>query len=586
MRDVPANQYSVPTRLGHDRRGSGVVTISTSLLLSCRIACLLPYVLHLLGGEAEMLLAITFHARGTLTSSIVFVATCVETETLLTVIRQPLTSIHTLDDDSLLHIFHSCRPNVLEEDKFGAIRLGDVVGECWWYKIVQVCRRWRYLVLGSASYLRLALLCTCGTPVADMLLHSPPLPLVIHHNDMNNDLSAEDEEGIMLALQHHDRVRRISLRIPVPSLQKVVVAIDVEFPALELLIIKPPLEQNGRLSLPPTFEAPQLRHLSLNYFTSPFGSPLLMSAVGLVILFLPQTHASTYIQPELFLRTISFLPHLEELEIGYVCAVPNSEIESQFLHAPITTQVTLPSLRRFAFWGTSGYLETLLPHMTTPLLQALDVNFFNQLSFTVPRLLQFTIATYDLRFSRATLFFHYEGVSMILDNPLEGAGPAQLDYFSTSITCRHLDWHVSSITQILNDLRPALSSVVDLILDYREHTLSSELHNDVDPTLWREFLGSFRNLQTLRVHKGLVGDISRSLQLDGEQLLELPELKELVCPTESVEEKSFATFIHYREVAGQPVKLIGETFPVGQMSYRVSTPTGMIDIEPDPEPLP
>ena len=66
----------------------------------------------------------------------------------------------------------------------------------------------------------------------------------------------------------------------------------------------------------------------------------------------------------------------------------------------------------------------------------------------------------------------------------------------------------------------------------------------------------------------------------------LPELKELVCPTASVEDKSFAPFIHNREVAGQPVKLIGETFPVGQRSYRLSTPTGPIDIEPHPDPLP
>ena len=94
-------------------------------------------------------------------------------------------------------------------------------------------------------------------------------------------------------------------------------------------------------------------------------------------------------------------------------------------------------------------------------------------------------------------------------------------------------------------------------------------------------------MEILRVHKGLVEGVSRSLLLDGEQLLELlPDMKELVCPSGSVEDKSFAPFIHDREVAGQPVRLIGETFPVGQVSYRVSTPTGMIDIAPGPDPLP
>jgi hypothetical protein len=175
---------------------------------------------------------------------------------------------------------------------------------------------------------------------------------------------------------------------------------------------------------------------------------------------------------------------------------------------------------------------------------------------------------------------------MYLDNPLAGTGPAGLTYFNTNIGCRHLDWQVSSITQILNDLRPSLSSVVDLILDYRDHTLSSEMHNEVDPTLWREIFGSFRNVEILRVHKGLVGEVSRSLRLDGDQPLELlPDLKEIVCPTGSVEDKSFAPFIHDREVAGQPVKLIGETFPVGRASYKFYTSTGILDTAPDSDPL-
>jgi len=465
-------------------------------------------VLHLLEGSPEILLATTFHARGTLIFAIVCVATCVKT--LLTVIRQPLTSIHTLDDDSLLNIFNVCRPNVPEENEYGAVQLGDLFGERWWYKLVQVCRRWRYLILGSASYLRLALLCTRGTPVADMLLHSPPLPLVIDLDDLNNNLTADDEEGLMLALRNRNRVRHISLRMPVPSLQRPVMAMDGEFPTLEFLSIEPPVKPNASISLPPTFEAPQLRHLWLDDFTNPIQSPFLTSAVSLVTLFLRRI--STYPQSELFLRAISLLPHLEQLEIGFISAIPNSEIESQQSHTPNTIQVTLPSLRIFSFCGISGYLETLIPHMTTPLLRVLDVTFFNQLSFSVPRLTQFMIITEHPRFSRARLLFHHEGVLMVLDNPLAGTGPAQWSSFHTSITCRHLDWQASSIIQILNALRPLLSSEPDLILDYREHALSSELHNDVDPTLWREFLGSFRNVETLRVHKGLVGDVSRSLR--------------------------------------------------------------------------
>jgi hypothetical protein len=121
-----------------------------------------------------------------------------------------------------------------------------------------------------------------------MLAHSPPLPLIIEHDHQNHGLTAEDEEGILLALQHRHRVCRIRLKIPqaVASLQKLITAIDGEFPVLEFLHIGPPEKHNTRLILPSTFEAPHLRHLALYHLASPIGSRLLATAIGLVRLFL------------------------------------------------------------------------------------------------------------------------------------------------------------------------------------------------------------------------------------------------------------------------------------------------------------
>ena len=104
---------------------------------------------------------------------------------------------------------------------------------------MKVCRRWRYLILGSASHLSLRLVCSPGTPVAEMLAHSPPLPLIISYNAKNLDLTPEDERGIMLALKHRDRVRCTDLRISVTSLRKVMEAIDDQFPILEYMLLKP-----------------------------------------------------------------------------------------------------------------------------------------------------------------------------------------------------------------------------------------------------------------------------------------------------------------------------------------------------------
>jgi hypothetical protein len=412
-----------------------------------------------------------------------------------------------------------------------------------------------------------------------MLAHSPPFPLIIEYEAENRGLSAKDEEGVMLALQHRDRVCRISLEMPAPSLQKVITAINDEFPILEFLSIAAPTKHNTHLILPSTFQAPQLRILALYHFASPIGSPLLTNAVGLSRLILLWIHPSAYPHPDHLLQTLSLLPHLWLLDIGFRSPISKRDIERQLLQSPITAHVTLPNLHFFGFGGVSIYLEALLPHVTTPLLESLAVHFFNQLTFSVPRLLQFMTTADNFRFNRVEFLFYHEAVAVFVYSNVE----AEVFNFTVDVYCERLDWQVSSVAQIFNILNPLFSDVVDITLNYKEHTLSPEWHNQIDRTQWRELLGSFRNVKTLRVHNGLIRDLSRCLKLDGEPPLELlPGLTELVCPAGSVNDKTFSAFIDEREVVGQPVKLIGETSPVGRFEYTFYTSTGISHIYPDP----
>jgi len=50
-------------------------------------------------------------------------------------------------------------------------------------------------------------------------------------------MSTEDEEDILLALQHRNCVQRIRLMMPILNLQKLIMAIDGQFPILEYLYI-------------------------------------------------------------------------------------------------------------------------------------------------------------------------------------------------------------------------------------------------------------------------------------------------------------------------------------------------------------
>ncbi|KAH9983227.1 hypothetical protein BJV74DRAFT_626908 [Russula compacta] len=247
--------------------------------------------------------------------------------------------------------------------------------ERWWYKLAHVCRRWRYLILASASHLHLHLVCTYDTPVADMLAHSPPLPLIIDYFHSDYDISTEDGEGIVLALQHHDRVRVIRLMMPFRKLQEPMKAIDDGFPILECLCIMPLTKPNTSLVLPQTLRAPHLRYLLLGNFTSPIGSPLLSTVVNLNTLILGDIHIlpSADFHPNDLLQRLSLMPQLETLWFNFHSFIPNHDLERQLLHTPVLTHTTLPNLRRFAFGGGSAYLEALLPHMTTPVLERLRI---------------------------------------------------------------------------------------------------------------------------------------------------------------------------------------------------------------------
>ena len=465
--------------------------------------------------------------------------------------RPRTVSIHILDDDSLLHVFYLYRPLFREEDDIAEWRYNGR----WWYALAHVCQRWRNIVFRSATYLGLSLLCTYDTPVADMLAHSPPLPLVVSYFIKNRELSTEDEEGIILALRQHDRVRRVRLHNFSTIIQKLIVAMDEECPALEFLYISHPIEDTATiLRFPESFQAPHLRHLTLQGFALPMGSRLLTTAVGLVTLHLAMVHPSTYFHPNTLIRWISLMPQLETLDIFLQFPVPNRDVERQPTQTPIIAPITLPNLHHLRFTGVSTYLEALVHRITTPRLKALYIGFPNQLTFSVPRLLQFIIAAENFRLGNAVLSFSDKSVDAGV-YPYGGTNEYALGIV---VKCHHLDWQASSIAQISNSLNQIFSAVEHLTLQHDVHSESSEEHNDVDHTEWRKLLRPFSNVKTLETEEGLVKDLSRCLELeDGEPGLELLlKLEQLEYSGNGDTGDAFTSFVDARRNADRPVTLV------------------------------
>jgi len=246
------------------------------------------------------------------------------------------------------------------------------------------------------------------------------------------------------------------------------------------------------------------------------------------------------------------MPQLEILVIAFRFPVPDRDVELQFTHIPITTPITLPNLRWFWFQGVSAYLEAIVCRIATPRLERLHIQFFEQLTFSVPCLVQFMNTTKILRFDRAVLDFSDMGVYALF---LRETGAF---VFTMIVHCRHLNQQVSSVAQISSALGQVLSAVEHLDLEHKTHTRSSEEHNDIDRIEWRKLLRALNNVKTLHVEDGLVEELSRCLQLeDGELPLDLlPELQELTYVGSSDAGDAFTSFIDARQNIGRPVTLV------------------------------
>jgi len=248
------------------------------------------------------------------------------------------------------------------------------------------------------------------------------------------------------------------------------------------------------------------------------------------------------------------MPQLEILGIFFSFHSPNSDSRGQLLRAPIMAHATLPNLRCFGFKGASAYLEALLPRVAIPLLERLQVYFFNQLTYSISHLQQLLNTTGNLRLNTVKLIFGNNRLR-VAAYPHKEARAHTLDM---SLSGGHLDWQVACTAQIFHTLRTKFSVVEHLTLQYSRYSISSEWNDEADRAQWRELLGSFRKVKTLHMDRALVKQLSRSLQpSEGESPTELfPELQELSYSAFGSSLDAFSRFVDARQKAGRPVTVI------------------------------
>ncbi len=293
------------------------------------------------------------------------------------------TTINVLPDNVLLEAFIFCLRKPCESP-FSCMFV--------WHRLAHVCQRWRQIIFASPRRLDLQLLCTHGTPVRRNLGCWPAFPITIEYHVYWNpgngkSLLPNDEDNVIAALEHPDRVRCVKLTLTSSLLEKVATVMQEPFPALTLLRLSS--EDENMPNLPSAFlggSAPRLQEIYLEGIPFPTLPTLFLSASGLVNLQLHNIPHNGYISPGAMVAGLAALTRLETLSIRFQSPIFRSK---RWRRQPPLERVVLPSLTLFGFRGDSEYLEDLVAQIDAPRLVFSRITYFNQLIIQVPQLSQF-----------------------------------------------------------------------------------------------------------------------------------------------------------------------------------------------------
>ena len=454
--------------------------------------------------------------------------------------------------DILLKIFDFCQ---LNGTRYGIFyRPGSE-----WHSLVHVCRRWRHTVFTSPHRLDLTLFCTYGTPVRKNLDCWPPFPIIMDYSTLSNHRSPapNDEDDIIAALEHPDRVRGIKLTVTSSLLAKVAPAMQEPFPEMTTIWLSS--KDRNIPIIPDVFlssTAPHLQQIYLAGVSFPALPALLLSASDLVDLELKDIPQGDYLSPEAMSTSLAALSRLNTLYIWFKS--PTSRRQQRY--SPSSAREVLPSLTAFNFRGSSAYLEYLLARIDTPRLHSFKLTFFNQLDFQLPQFSQFIRRTESLELAQS----RYAQVRVRISNLYIELGFEEKEHSRSCLTlrisCQRLDWQVSHVAQIF-DQSPAMVSYVDhLFIDEVDLQLDPGWKDDMGDTDWLRFLRPFTDVKLLHGSKQLAGHIARALDgVSGEVVTEvLPSLESLLLQDQP--EKSITQFIGRRRLSSRPV-MFADSYP-------------------------
>ena len=411
----------------------------------------------------------------------------------------------------------------------------------FWPRLVHICHKWRCIIFASPRALHLRRFCTRGTSVLKTLEYWPAIPIAVQYGGPQHS-APEDEDNIITALKQSHLVSSISLTVTSSLLEKLY-AIERSFSELEDLFL---LSQNSvRLTMPSAFWwGPGLRRLCSTRIAFPSLLQLLHSSRNLVDLQLHEAFNPWDFLPEALTNALSGMARLRSFSLYFL-----STDNYITLPSPHKERVSLPALTHLDFRGIHIYLEDLVAGIDAPRLGDIEVTFFNESVYYLPKLREF-IDRIDMHnsHSQANIISSERAISISL------AQPGTPTCLKLQLICDSLSAQLLAMARICNFLSACLFNVKDLrIFATRPSNWAYYGYRQ-----WLKLISSFTCVNLFQVAGNLSTYILRDLQLpDRKREAVLPYLRVLYIPQpgprRALLREAVVSLITSRRLSGSPI---------------------------------
>ena len=427
----------------------------------------------------------------------------------------------------------------------------------FWPKLVSVCQRWRQIILTSPLGLNLRLHCTYRTPVFRALCHWPMLPMIIQYGGAPNldPATTMDDDNIIAALRQSGRVSSISLTVT-SSLREKLSAIAVPFTELEDFVLFS--QDNLPLNFASSFHlGPRLRTLHMTRIAIPSFPQLLSPTQFLVDIQLHDIPITGYFPPESFANALSGTTQVQSLLLHFRSLPPRRNYLA--LPSQPGERVVLPALTCLKYRGTSKYLDSFVARIDAPRLGKINITFFHQPTIDTSQLGRFiervemhtSLIQADIETSADAIFISFTDSS--------DCKPLRIQ-----VSCKQLDWQLSCMAQICDQISPFLFHVGDLGIDTVQ---PPDEQDDVDSGQWVDLLRSFKfgAGEDFWVDGELTADILCALGPANEgNTAMLPSLRHVrvqkLIAMGGPSWNSVQSFITSRSISGRPVEVYAPSY--------------------------